>query len=44
MDKESKHKYEQYKLTVIRWEKEFKTTNKRIPSKVRNSLDIFCDF
>lgn len=34
MEKEAKKKYEGYKLTVTRWEQEFKKTNNRIPSKV----------
>ena len=34
MDKELEGKYESHKLTVKRWEHEFKKTNKRIPSKV----------
>lgn len=34
MDKEFKAKYEGYKLTVKRWEHEFKKANQRIPSKV----------
>ena len=34
MEKEYKAKYDRFKLTVKRWEDEFKKTNHRIPSKV----------
>lgn len=45
MEKECKEKYEGYKLTVKRWEDEFKKENHRIPSKVSgNIFDYFRKF
>lgn len=44
MDKESKLKYEGHKLVVKRWEREFKNTNNRIPSKVSEIKVLFSHF
>lgn len=53
MDQELKSKYEKSKLIVVKWEKEFRKSKNRIPSKVskiflhskqQQQLNIFLEF